>query len=283
MQRLWCAPKTELTDALEEFNRMVDNFSKDKLSKNEKVRQVEVQNKCKGLRVEFQELYNERQDPKFPYKLHGLKLPGTGGSNSNDDGYEEYQAGDISEAFRHRNSNIGPGRISHIGGVEKPKDNHKRNFITDKVGVITDKVGVITDKVGVIADKVGGVVTDKVGATGTFIKDKLVGTRVQVQEPNRAKELQLKQMQQQREEWYKSRLFLWTVGLIVTPLLITAISIAAAVMYVVVIEFEKSVTDAKDFFVDIELDALMVHARLRADVVGNLVAMSTRDLYFLTR
>ena len=276
MQRLWCAPKTELTDALEEFNRMVDNFSKDKLSKNEKVRQVEVQNKCKGLRVEFQELYNERQDPKFPYTLQGLKLPGSGGNNNDDDGYEEYQTGDISEAFRHRNSNIGPGRISHIGGVEKPKDNHKRNFITDKVGVITDKVGVI-------ADKVGGVVTDKVGATGTFIKDKLVGTKLQVQEPNRAKELQLKQIQQQREEWYKSRLFLWIVGLIVTPLLITAISIAGAVMYVVVIEFEKSVTDAKDFFVDIELDALMVHARLRADVVGNLVAMSTRDLYFLTR
>jgi hypothetical protein len=73
------------------------------------------------------------------------------------------------------------------------------------------------------------------------------------------------------------------VVLIVTPLILTVVTIAAVVMLTVQNGFESGVEDAKDFFIGVNMDALSVHANLRAKVVAGLTAIPIRDLYLLTR
>ena len=80
-----------------------------------------------------------------------------------------------------------------------------------------------------------------------------------------------------------SRLFLWTVAFIITPLLLTTVAISAVFLYAAMEEFDKSVTHAKDYFTNVKLDALSIHTKLRAELVAELVSVSVRDLYLLTR
>jgi hypothetical protein len=80
-----------------------------------------------------------------------------------------------------------------------------------------------------------------------------------------------------------SPLFMWTVILIVTPLLLTTIMISAVVISSVFREFDESVNDAKLHFVDVAMSSLAVYVQLRADIVATSTSRSVRDLYIMTR
>ena len=81
----------------------------------------------------------------------------------------------------------------------------------------------------------------------------------------------------------KSRLFLWTVALIATPLLLTTAAISAAVIFNTQAEFGKSVAEAENYLTNARRGVLSVHAALRAELVSSLVDVSVRDTYLLTR
>ena len=82
---------------------------------------------------------------------------------------------------------------------------------------------------------------------------------------------------------FRSPLFLWTVGLFVTPLLLTTTAISAVALITIRDAFRRSSDDAMRFFVEVEANALSVHARLRAESVSGLSAIHVRDTYILTR
>ena len=81
----------------------------------------------------------------------------------------------------------------------------------------------------------------------------------------------------------RSRLFLWTVALIATPLLLTTATISAVVILKTQTEFGKSVDEAESHLTDVRRGVLSVHAALRAELVASLVDVSIRDTYLLTR
>ena len=80
-----------------------------------------------------------------------------------------------------------------------------------------------------------------------------------------------------------SPLFVWTVILFVTPLLLTTITISAVVISSLSQELDESVHDAEAHFVDVSLNALEVFASLRADFVACHTSRSVRDLYLMKR
>jgi hypothetical protein len=201
-----CTPRTELTDVVKEFNKMVTNFSGSMLAKTEKGTRVEVRNQF-DMRKEFLDLYSSREKSTFAYKI------GDGNNHGGDD-LENH-------GFIHPGSNL----VSS-GTVTTASRSHRHHSHRSETVALSGKP---------------------------------------------------------RKRWFSSPLFLWTVALIVTPLLLTTITISAVVMYTISDKFDRSVNNAKEYFISAELVALKEHATLKADIVTSVTAASVRDLYLLTR
>ena len=80
-----------------------------------------------------------------------------------------------------------------------------------------------------------------------------------------------------------SPLFIWTVILIVTPLLLTTITISVVVLTGISRQFDNSVEDSEQHYLDVAVKALSVYVSLRADFVSIYTGRSVRDLYLMTR
>ena len=65
---LFRSPKTELSEVLEEFDKMVNGFSGSLMAKSEKGKRVEIRNHF-NLRQDFLPLYRSRNEQGFPYNL----------------------------------------------------------------------------------------------------------------------------------------------------------------------------------------------------------------------
>ena len=203
--RRW-APKTELTEVLVEFNKIVTNFSGSLLAKSEKGRRIEVKNPfC--LQEEYAGLYASRKDSGFKYIL------------------------DDNEKL-------------------KRQDDFNTQAAID--GSATPDVGFIH-----------------------------IGSNLEVS-PRNVGSLK-RQKSQAHGRRNRASLFLWTVILIVTPLLITSVSISAAALLTLEHFFNESLKDAERFFLTTEVDALLVHSKLKAAMVSSLTAVPVRDLYLITR
>lgn len=86
---------------------------------------------------------------------------------------------------------------------------------------------------------------------------------------------------QRKKPW--SALFLRIVLLIGTPLLITTLIISVDVLARISNEFLAGVDDAKDLYMDIELQALAAHTGARAQLASSITSESVRDLHIMTR
>jgi hypothetical protein len=204
-------PRTELSEVVMEFNKMVTNFSGSMLERTENGTRVEVRNPF-DMREEFKELYLSRKKSTFAYDITA-EAEEVGESNGSiSDGGDKGTCGGETLGFIHIESNL---RSS---------------------GTVNGSRGNMTSPTG-----------------------------------------------KPQPKGFRSPLFLWTVALIVTPLLLTTITISAVVMNTVSDEFKRSVENAEDYFIDVKLVSLKVHATLRAEFVASLTAVSVRDLYFLTR
>jgi hypothetical protein len=203
-----CTPKTELTDVLNEFNKMVASFSGGLLAKSEQGTRIEIRNPF-ALRNEFADLYASRKVSSFAYNLDDVQSTGDEDSGTGRHNFRKF-------GFVHIGSNL---NVPASTGEHSAAKGHRE--------------------------------------TKAFMEKSKRGC--------------------------SSRLFLWTVALIVTPLLLTSISISSTVYYTATEEFELSVDFAKGYYLDVRLAALSVHAKLRADYVASLVDVSVRDLYLLTR
>ncbi|CAB9503300.1 expressed unknown protein [Seminavis robusta] len=81
----------------------------------------------------------------------------------------------------------------------------------------------------------------------------------------------------------RSPLFFWIVVLIVTPLLLTTITISGVLMANISRSFPDFVNDAKEQFVSAEIFALHTYVGLRANLTAAITERATRDLHVLTR
>ena len=81
----------------------------------------------------------------------------------------------------------------------------------------------------------------------------------------------------------KSPLFLWIVILIVVPLFLTAAVIAAVVLFALHDEFQDSVSDSEEFFVEAEKIMLALTTQLRATLVSGMTSRAMLQLYTLSR
>jgi hypothetical protein len=192
-----CTPRTELSEVVAEFNKMVSSFSGALMVKSEKGKHHEVQNVF-TMQKALSELYASRGKDDFAYIIESPLEPTTNGTE-----------------LDHNLSNF-----IHIGS----------NLVQSEAPSIT--------------------------APTT---------------QNEAKKSKC------------SPLFLWTVVLIVTPLLVVNITITAVVMGFVSIEYTEGAHAAQEFFIKFQKKSLMVHSRLRAEYVSGLTTRSTNDLYLLTR
>jgi HAMP domain-containing protein len=185
-----CTPRTELSEVVKEFNKMVTSFSGTTMAKSERAKHHEVHN-IFNLRNEFSELYASRDNDDFKYSIEP-------------------------PAERIRNGYV------HAG----------RNLAVSEATTTTAPT------------------TSGNAAT----KSKKC-----------------------------SPLFLWTLVLIVTPLLVVNITISAVVISMVSVALTESVDEVQDIFILNQSTALLVHSRLRADYVSGLTAKSTSDLFVLAR
>ena len=80
-----------------------------------------------------------------------------------------------------------------------------------------------------------------------------------------------------------SPLFLWTVILIVVPLVITMIVIAAVSMTALSHQFDETIDESETFILEVEIKNLNVTTGLRADFASRQAGRSVRDLYLITR
>jgi hypothetical protein len=197
-----CTPKTELSQVVKEFNKMVTSFSGSFMARSEKGKYEEVNNLFR-LRTVFSKLYKSRNDENFVYKIEKKSWP-THDKRGEDSDPED---------FIHNGSNLLFSE-SVTNTVYSSNRDSNRDSIKSKV---------------------------------------------------------------------MSPIFLWTVALIVTPLLAVNITISAVVMHAVSEEFTESIATAKENFLDVQKDALKMKTRLRASYVSGLTVKSTSELHILTR
>ena len=86
-----------------------------------------------------------------------------------------------------------------------------------------------------------------------------------------------------RKSRLSSPLFIWTVFLIVIPLILTLIVIAVVSMTALTKEFVETIEESEEFLLDVEIRNLEVNTGLRAAFVSREVSRSIRDLYLITR
>ena len=196
-------PRTELSDVLQEFNKMVTNFSGTLLARSGNCKRIETKNRF-NQRTKFSKLYDSRKAVDFKYHL--------------------------SKAPR------GQAQPEEMDGSSSSIDPLIANYFVN------------------------------MGSNLNFSGPSL-STRNSTGSGNAS----------------RSRLFLWTAALIVTPLLLTTTTISTVVLRKTWLEFGKNVNQAQDFFLNLRLRVIAVHATLRGELVSNLVGVSVRDLNILTR
>eukprot|EP00977_Amphora_coffeiformis_P023461 scaffold13448_cov180-Amphora_coffeaeformis.AAC.1 len=82
---------------------------------------------------------------------------------------------------------------------------------------------------------------------------------------------------------FTSPLFLWTIILIVIPLLLTMVIIAAVSMTALTREFDKTIEESEAFLLEVEIKNLNVTSGLRATYASMQTSRPIRDLYLTTR
>jgi hypothetical protein len=182
-----CTPKTELSDVVKEFNKLVKSFSGSSMAKSEKGKHTEVENLFTLSRA-FSDLYSHRDGGGFDYSIDPPH-------NKDSD-------------FVHHGSNLSVCATTATTHVRSKPSKQPGRF---------------------------------------------------------------------------SPLFLWTAGLIVTPLVITSIIISAVVMAEVKNGLDEGLNEAKYYFVQFQVNALAVHAKLRSDLVSEITSRATHDLHVITR
>jgi len=183
-----CTPRTELSDVVSEFNKMVANFSGTMLVKSEEGKRQEIDN-CELIRHDLEGLYQKRDGQHFPYRV---KPPAQ-----------------LAKAER----------VSYSG----TDMSHENKLKPEKISKPSNSKG------------------------------------------------------------RKGALFLWTVGLIVTPLLVVNITISVWVMTFVSNEYTKISDETETFYLETKSRARVVHTRLRANTVSSFMQRSANDLFFTTR
>jgi len=86
-----------------------------------------------------------------------------------------------------------------------------------------------------------------------------------------------------KQPMWKSPLFMWTVILIIIPLLLTTVAIATFVLVNISVKFTDSIDVAEQHFLDVELDVLRIQVDLRAAYMKQITSRSIQDLFVLTR
>jgi len=109
------------------------------------------------------------------------------------------------------------------------------------------------------------------------------GTNVKIENPGSRRFISSRELRMESGKRTASPLFIWTVILIVTPLLLTTITISAVVISTMSREFDESVKDSEAHFLDVAVQALSLYVGLRADFVSTYTSRSVRDLYLMTR
>jgi hypothetical protein len=84
-----------------------------------------------------------------------------------------------------------------------------------------------------------------------------------------------------RSRW--TALFLWIVVLIATPLLFITILVSAGVIMKINIEFARSTNDIQVDYLNLQEQAILSYARLRAEFVSSYTQKFTNDLFLLAR
>lgn len=200
-----CVPRTEITDVVNEFNKMISSFSGSLMARTEKGSYVEVMNMF-DMRNDFMSLYESRKTSDLPLGVVEIDA----GTHSDVGSVAVEEAGSSPMQFVHTGTNLKMARPS------------LRKFLS----------------------------SNDLRKSG----------------PRRA-----------------SPLFIWIVILIVTPLLVTTITISAVVLTSMSREFDESVKESEQHYLDVALQALSVYTGLRADFVSTYTSRSVRDLYLMTR
>eukprot|EP00977_Amphora_coffeiformis_P002992 scaffold569_cov165-Amphora_coffeaeformis.AAC.25 len=82
---------------------------------------------------------------------------------------------------------------------------------------------------------------------------------------------------------FTSSVFLWTILLIVIPLLLTMVAIAVVSTMSLVREFDTAIDESEEFLLDVEIKSLGISAGLRSEFASQQASRSVRDLYLMTR
>lgn len=191
------APKTELSEVVEEFNEMVVSFSGKAMAKSEKGKQEEVEN-IFNMRKPFLELYEGRKSKDFAYHFESQSHPS---SAAIVDPLDEL-------SYRNEGSNL-------LEEKEKKK---------------------------------------RLGDLSASRKTKTA-----------------------------SPLFIWITVLIIVPLLVGSVLVAAMVLSSYQGRFDEFVAKAEGSFLEVETSILSIHANLRADYVAGLMSKSISELHLYTR
>lgn len=194
-----CAPKTELSQVVKEFNKMVESFSGSYMARSENGKYEEANNLF-GLKAVFSKLYKSRDDETFAYKIKEH-------AESSQD--ESSEVSDT-DRFIHEGSNL----LFSTTVTNGEKKSSNRDSTKPK---------------------------------------------------------------------FMSPIFFWTAVLIVTPLLAVNITITAVVMQSVSNEFTDSIATAKDYYLEVQKEALKVKTQLRASYARDFTAKSTSELHILTK
>eukprot|EP00980_Cylindrotheca_fusiformis_P018800 scaffold6265_cov193-Cylindrotheca_fusiformis.AAC.20 len=190
------APKTELSEVVEEFNKMVVSFSGKAIAKSEKGKQEEVEN-IFNIRKPFLDLYESRRSDGFAYNVEAQS-------------HQSIDTIDLLDELSYRNEGS--------------------NLLVESI-----------------------------------------------------KQKKLSDIDSSPKVKTRSPLFLWIALLIIVPLLVGSVLVAAILFSFYQGRFEDFVTRAEGHFLEVEASILSVNSKLRADYVAGLTSKSIAELHIHTR
>ena len=224
-----CGPKTELSDIVAEFLRMVREFSGKANAKTDQQKVTEIENRF-NLMEDFKDLYASREGScsnNFKYTYTSKKI-----TNNN-------KAADLrpEQSMSSTAERENPDSGMNMSDLQQPQRLHFGRII--------------------IAD-------DETKSTTTRNSDFMHKNNF-------------------TDKRMTSPLFFWVVVLIVTPLLVTTVTISTILMVNIARHFPDFIDDAKDVFIREEIFALRTYVDLKASLTASTTMRAVRDLHVLSR
>ena len=311
-------PRTEVTALVTQFNEMVSSFSGSLLTRSEKAKEVELLNTFSGktpeengVRTEFTEpLYEVHEiafcpfesnktdaHPEFERECFEDKSDDEQQSSNEDSPVHQPEADDeeVTIVFstdddenaadisydsgldKSEPNLLSPADVNDVISSETPSDHHPtkaaRSSIFNSEMIPLDETK--EEEFSISSNKL---FANMVHA-GPNLHDTTRSVLADIA-PGHASNIQ---KQRSLSQGLKSPLFLWIVILIVLPLILTTVVISTIVLISISNQFDESIYDSEGHYYDVEVLAMNVTTRLRADFVARNTGRATRDLYILTR